>query len=82
MANGASRRPTVGARAWSIPNPLHPDLISADERIAEIGQFLARGLVRLRARNASNLSTDRGESSVDFLPHRSGHADTPTRRQA
>ena len=65
-----------------IPNPIHPGLMSAEERIAEIGELLARGLVRLRARNASPLSADRGDSFVDFPPHQSGHAETPTRSTA
>jgi len=65
-----------------MPNPLHPNLMSAEERIAEICQLLARGLVRLQTRQSSSLSADRGDSCVDFLPHQSGHADAPTRRQA
>jgi len=56
--------------------------MSADERIAEIGQLLARGLIRLYARNASHLSADQGESFVDFSAHQSGHAEPTTRRQA
>ena len=63
-------------------SPLHPDHMSADERLAEIAEILARGLMRLHARKSSPLSADRGDSSVDFLPDRSGHADTLTRRTA
>jgi hypothetical protein len=63
-------------------SPLHPDQMTGTERIAELGQILAAGLVRLHARKSSPLSADRGDSSVDFLPDRSGHADTPTRRTA
>ena len=69
---------TVG----QIPNPIHPDQLSAEERIAEIGELLARGLVRLHARQSSPLSADLGESSVDFTPDQSGHAEIPMRRTA
>jgi hypothetical protein len=63
-------------------NPLHPDQLTADERIAELGELLAAGVMRLQARKSSRLSADRGDSSVDFLPDQSGHADAPKRRTA
>jgi len=63
-------------------SPLHPDHMTGTERLAELGQILAAGLMRLRARKSSPLSADRGDSSVDFLPDRSGHADAPRRRTA
>lgn len=63
-------------------NALSPDLLTAEERIAEIGQILAAGLMRLQARQSSQLSADRGDSSVDFLPDQSGHAAAPKRRTA
>ena len=62
--------------------PLHPDHMTAAERLAELGQILARGLIRLQAREASPLSADRGDSFVDLPPHRSRHADAPRRRMA
>ena len=52
----------------------NPNSLSGDERIAEIGEILALGLTRLRARQSSELSTHIGESSVDFAAHQSGHA--------
>jgi len=52
------------------------------ERLAEIAEILAAGLMRLQARKSSALSADCGDSSVDFLPDRSGHADAPKRRTA
>jgi len=52
------------------------------DRLAEIGQILALGLVGLKARKSSPLYGDCGDSSVDFLPDRSGHADAPGRRTA
>ena len=36
-----------------IPNPIHPDLLSPKERLAEVCAILARGIVRLRLRNAA-----------------------------
>ena len=47
--------------------------MSAAERLDEIADILAAGLMRLRARKSSSLSRDRGESSLDFSPHQSGH---------
>jgi hypothetical protein len=64
------------------PNALSLDLMTVDERIAEIGQILALGLIRLHARKSSPISPDRGDSLVDLSPKRSGHADAPTRRTA
>lgn len=55
---------------------VHPDHMSATERIAEIGQILARGLVRLRARQSSRISVPHGESSLDLLADQSGGANT------
>jgi hypothetical protein len=63
-------------------NGLQPDLMTAGERIAELGQLLALGLMRLDARKSSRLSADRGDSFVDFSPNRSGHADGLKRRTA
>jgi len=64
------------------PNPISPDRLNPADRLAELGQILAAGLMRLHARKSSPLSADRGDSSVDFPPDRSGHADTLTRRTA
>ena len=47
--------------------------MSAAERLAEIADILAAGLIRLRARKSSPLSRDRGESSLDFSPDQRGH---------
>jgi hypothetical protein len=63
-------------------NALHPDRMTPAERLAELGEILALGLMRLHARKSSRLSGDCGESSVDFLPDRRAHADAPERRTA
>ena len=62
--------------------PLHPDRLTPSERLTELGQILAAGLMRLHARKSSRLSADGGDSSVDFPPDQSGHAVAPTRRTA
>ena len=54
-------------------NPLHPNHMTAAERIAELAEILARGLIRLRARKSSPLSSDRGDNFVDCTATQSGH---------
>ena len=56
----------------SGPNPLCPDRVSAEARLAEIGRILAAGVVRLNAAQSSDLSADGGDSFVDFSPRKSG----------
>ena len=60
-------------RCLAGANPLAPDLMSAEERLSELGQILAAGLRRLRLLEKKGL---------DSSPDRSGHADTLTRRTA
>jgi hypothetical protein len=55
-------------------NPLDPRDMTAAERLDEIADILAMGLMRLRARKSSPLSRDSGESSLDFSPQQRGHA--------
>ena len=40
------------------PDPLDPDLLSPDERLAEVGALLARGLLRCRVRAAGRREKD------------------------
>jgi hypothetical protein len=56
--------------------------MTLEERLSELGQILARGLIRLHAREASPLSADDGDSFVDLPPHRSGHANAPKQKKA
>jgi len=56
------------------PNAVHPTLMTPDERVREISEILAGGLTRLKARQSSRLSADRGESSLDCAGDQSGHA--------
>ncbi len=55
-------------------NGLNPALMTGAERLAEVAEILAAGLVRLRARQSSPLSPDSGESSLHFMPAKSGRA--------
>ena len=59
-----------------MDNGIDPDRLPAPERLAEIAEILAAGLIRLRARQSSHLSADCGESSLDCPGIQSGHADT------
>ena len=63
-------------------NPLHPRHLRPQERRAELCRILALGLVRLKARQSSEVSDGTGESSLHSLPDRSGHATTLKRRTA
>ena len=56
----------------SGPNPLCPERMSADARLAEIARILAAGVVRLNTAQSSGLSAENGDSFVDFSPRKSG----------
>jgi len=61
-------------------NLLHPDLMSPAERLAEIAEILAAGVLRLRARQSSPLLPPTGESSLDCAGDQSGHANSETEK--
>jgi hypothetical protein len=44
------------------------------ERMAELGEILAAGLMRLEGRKSSGLSGQNGESPLHFMVDQSGHA--------
>jgi hypothetical protein len=56
-------------------NPLNPNRMTPAERLDEIAEILAAGLIRIRARQSTPLSAERRESSLDCAAHRSSHAD-------
>jgi hypothetical protein len=56
-----------------LPNPIDPKRLSAPERLDEIADLLAAGLMRLRARQSTHLSVDWGESRLDFSASQRGH---------
>jgi len=45
------------------PNPFHPDQMSAEARLAELGRILAAGIQRMREQSSS-ISADSGDSSL------------------
>ena len=49
---------------------------SSIDRLTEIANILALGLQRLTVRQSSDLSADRGESSLHISPDQSGDAPT------
>jgi hypothetical protein len=53
---------------------LNPGHLSAAERLDEIAEILATGLMRLHGRKSSPLFPPIGESSLDCPAHQSGHA--------
>ena len=55
-------------------NVLKPEHMTAPERLEEVGEILAAGLTRLKARQSSALPADFGESSLHCAAAQSGHA--------
>jgi hypothetical protein len=54
-------------------NPISPDQMSTDERLIEVAEILARGIIRLKARRVASLSRDCGEICLDFTVDLRGH---------
>ena len=62
------------------PNPIHPDRLTPQERLAEVCRLLAVGLIRLRTRQSSQLTSVRPRTlsywiylrNLDFPPARPG----------
>jgi hypothetical protein len=49
------------------PNPLSPERMTSDERLAELGRILAAGLGRVLPEQSSHLSAAVRDSSFDIL---------------
>jgi hypothetical protein len=60
-------------RELTRSNGLAPEYMTAAERMAELGEILALGAMRMFGKSSS-LSGDGGDSSVDFARHQSGSA--------
>jgi hypothetical protein len=58
------------------------DSLSPQERLTEIAEILAAGLMRVRLRQSSPLSGDPGESSLHISPGQSGHLTSENRRMS
>ncbi len=56
-------------------NALDPDRVTADERLREVGEILAVGLLRLRGKRAAERE-HRRDSSLDFSARQSVHGRT------
>jgi len=67
-------------RCLAGANALAPDLMTAEDRLAEVAQILAAGLMRLRRRGPISAAGS-GDFRLDFSPERSVHATAPKRRQ-
>ena len=65
----------------SGPNPLPPTNMTPSERRGELVRLLALGLVRMNARQSSELFAETENSFVDLPLNQSGHA-TPTHRRS
>ncbi|TAN56805.1 MAG: hypothetical protein EPN20_18170 [Magnetospirillum sp.] len=61
-------------------NALSPDRMTAAERLDEVAEILAAGLIRLKARKSSRLSADPGDSCLDYTARQSGHVPVNRRR--
>jgi hypothetical protein len=68
-------------RCLAGANPLAPDLMTPEERLTEVAQILAAGLVRLRQRQFLNGHSRLEKNSLDFSPDRSVHATARQRRE-
>ena len=64
-----------------MPNALRPDRMSAAERLDEVADMLAAGLIRLKARRSRALSADTGDSRLDFTAPQSGYVPVNRRRK-
>jgi hypothetical protein len=60
-------------RGDRIVNPLKPDQMSPSERLAELAEILADGLMRLQAKKSSRSAGESGESSLHSMPCLSAH---------
>ena len=56
-------------------NALDPDRMSTDERLREVGEILAVGLLRLRGRRREQAARN-GDVSLDFTARQSVHGRT------
>jgi hypothetical protein len=72
----------VGTPQLSASMRPNNEVSAATERIAEIAEILAVGLMRVMARKSSGYSTDTGESSLHISARQSSHPTPMDRRMA
>lgn len=58
-----------------MDNALCPERMEPAERLDEVADILAAGLMRLKLRKSSHLSAVSGDSLLDCAAHQSSHAD-------
>jgi len=63
-----------------MPNALNPDLMTPAERLDEIAEILAAGILRTRRKLRGEHRRDRVR--LDFSPDRSMHANRSRRRKS
>jgi hypothetical protein len=56
-----------------MSNALRPDLMTPAERLDEIAEILAAGILRVRVRLRAPQGSTSEQVRVDFSPRRSGH---------
>jgi hypothetical protein len=62
-----------------MPHGFRPDLMTPTERLDEVAEILAAGILRVRGKLRGE---DRGDRvQLDFSPDRSMHADRSSRRK-
>jgi hypothetical protein len=54
------------------PNPTPSTKMAPTERLAEVAEILALGILRLRLETLASKEAKRGDSSLDFTPAESG----------
>lgn len=64
---------------WPIP-AVGPLPVTPEERLTELAEILAAGLMRVAARKSSEVCASSGESSLHFSPTQSGHPTQSSRR--
>ena len=62
-----------------MPNALDPNLMTPAERLREVGEILALGLLRLREKQRK--TGNRRDNSLDFTANQSGHGRTRKQRE-
>jgi N-acetylmuramoyl-L-alanine amidase len=74
-----SSAPSAPAEIAPLDNALDPNLMTAAERLTEIGEILATGILRLRAKTQK--AKDLRDLSLDFPAHQSRHGRNQRRRE-
>ena len=69
--------PSRGSKCRSSPVGISAGLLSSDERLTEIAEILANGLLRSRLKSSPK-APDCVETPLDFSPNQSGHPEDST----